>query len=217
MKKLILMTVVAGAFSSVSYAEGFTPKFYGGLEVGYAQNEDQTTDLASAMVDILGGSTVATQDKYLTEFRIFGGYKVTENIDVEFGYMQSSDNKLGVTGTTGASLGNSAYTANFTSVVSGYDYGVLLRPNISSGLNEYFFKIGGHRYDNKISGDFKIATTTLPYDDTTKGSGTLYGVGYDAKLGDDMAARLSLIHYAKISGESDNKATIFSVAITKAF
>lgn len=217
MNKLILVSVITCAFSNMAFAEGFIPKVYGGVEVGYSNLEDQTTDLASQMVDSLGGSAVATQDKYFTEFRIFGGYKLTENIDIELGYMQSSDVKLGVTGTTGAAYGNNAYTAKFTSAESGYDYAVLLRPNLSSGLNEYFIKIGGHRYDTKVTGSVTVATTVVPFNDTTKGSGTLYGVGYDAKIGDDMNARLSLTHYAKISGESDNKATVFSVAITKSF
>ena len=186
MKKLLLIAVVASTLSGVSYAEGFTPKLYGGLEFGYSQNEDRTTDFAATMVDTLGGSAVATQDKYLTEFRVFGAYKIIENIDIEFGYMQSSKPKIGVTGTTGAAYGNSAYKASFTSSVSGYDYGVLLRPNISSGLNEYFIKVGGHRYDTKITGSATVATTSVPYDDTTKGNGTLYGVGYDALVSGDF-------------------------------
>jgi len=216
MKKLLTgITLIIGA--NLSYADEFQPKFFGGLEAGYTKVSDSTGTVATGLVSALGGSATVTQNSYMGDLRIFGGYKLTENIDFELGYLQSSDVTMKFSGTTGSTYSNTAYSGSFVSKLSGYDYGILLRPSIASGFNDVFFKIGGHRIDQKITGSVTVSSTTVAYSDTNKGNGTLYGLGYDSKIASDLHIRTSLTRYAKIAGDSDTYGTIFSVGLTKAF
>ena len=92
MKKLLITAGLIGAATSVGVsAQTFTPKFYAGAELGYAAVANNAQTFANSLVATNGGSASVTQNRSIAVGRIFGGYKVLENVDLELGAAQTSN------------------------------------------------------------------------------------------------------------------------------
>jgi hypothetical protein len=217
MKFNFSMLAVAYLLTSLGAAQAQSnapEKFYGGLEVGRTSIADQTGDTNSSLVSLFGGSASATQDSSMNDFRIFGGYKLNENVNFELGYLKTSSLGLNFSGVTS---GSNAYTGSLSLKYSGFDYSVLLRPNISTGLNNMFFRLGGH----SLKGDVDFTVTgvggTASISDSVSGTGTLFGIGYDINIAKNIDVRVSANRLNKIGGQSDGSATIYSLGVFTRF
>jgi hypothetical protein len=215
MKKIKLVIIAAAVVTLTSVnAQSLDGKFYGGAEFGSSKLSDDTKSGTAALVSAFGGSASATQDSSVSNYRIFGGYKVNENVDLELGYIQTSSFSLNFSGRSG---GGVAYTGGISAKVAGYDYSVLLRPSIATSYNNVFFRIGQHHYSTDTSGSISAGGSSASFNDSKSGNGTIFGIGYDATIDKDIDVRLSVNRLAKISGDSDSSATVYSVGLLKRF
>jgi hypothetical protein len=85
MKKKLLVAALftlAGT-GAMAQSASFKPGFYAGIELGYASLKDQTQETANDLVGAVGGRVSVTQDSGIFDGRLFGGYKIIENIDFE--------------------------------------------------------------------------------------------------------------------------------------
>ncbi len=214
-KKILFATLLSlGATGAFAQSSGFKPGFYAGVELGYAQVEDQTQNTANSLVRTLGGSATVTQDSSIFDGRVFGGYKVIENIDLEIGYAQSGTVSQNASGRTS---GGTAYTANADISYSGFDYSVLLRPSISTGLNNLYFRVGGTYLTQKTQVSASAAGSSASATTNTSGSGYIVGLGYDIPISKSVDFRAAYNYLGNIAGVSDSKSNRFSVGILGKF
>jgi hypothetical protein len=160
------------------------------------------------------GSASATQDAAVRDFRIFGGYKVNENIDLELGYMQTSNFGMNVSGRSGGGVN---YAMSVSAKYSGVDYTAVVRPSVDSGYNNLFARIGFTNYKGEATGSVSASGNTYTSNGSVSGSGNIYGFGYDAPLNTNMSVRMSVNRLTKIAGESDTSATIYSIGLVNRF
>lgn len=212
--KKILIAAACLTVGLAAQAQTVDKKFYGGIEVGVTQISDQTAATNASLVSALGGTASSSQDTSVNDYRIFGGYKFNENIGAELGYMQTSNFDMTVRGVTGGSV---AYTGSASAKLSGYDYSVLLRPSISSNLNNLFLRLGGHYYTADATGSVTATGGNASMNTSKSGSGFLYGIGYDLNVLDNVGVRFSVNHLDKIAGDSENSATVYSIGVLARF
>jgi hypothetical protein len=194
-------------------AQAQQKQLYGGAELGSAKLEDATADLNAALVSTVGGSASSTQSKRVGMFKIVGGYRYNEFVDMELAYLQSNSAKINFKGVSSEAV---AYNGNGTVKFSGVEYALNLRPSISSGWNNAYFRIGGH--NTKLTTKLTITgVQTAQADDSTSGAGLLYGVGYDTALDTSTKVRFSAVKYSKLGGESGNSASFLSLGLVRDF
>lgn len=215
MKKLTFALIATAVFSMGAVnAQTADSKFYGGAEIGSSKLDNETGTTTSALVRAYGGSASATQDAAVRDFRVFGGYKVNENIDLELGYMQTSNFGMNV---TGRSSGGVNYALGISAKYSGVDYTAVIRPSVDSGYNNLFARIGFTNYKGEATGSASAGGSTFTSTSSVSGSGNIYGFGYDAPLNTNMSVRMSVNRLTKIAGESDTSATIISIGLMNRF
>jgi hypothetical protein len=215
MKKTTFALIATAVFSMGAVnAQTADSKFYGGAEIGSSKLDNETGTTTSALVRAYGGSASATQDAAVRDFRIFGGYKVNENIDLELGYMQTSNFGMNVTGRSGGGVN---YAMSVSAKYSGVDYTAVIRPSVDSGYNNLFARIGFTNYKGEATGSVSASGNTYTSNASVSGSGNIYGFGYDAPLNTNMSVRMSINRLTKIAGESDNSATIYSIGLVNRF
>lgn len=188
-------------------------KAYGGVEYAWVKFKDQTS-IASVLVGSVGGTATSTQDTGISIGRFYGGYALTENLGVEIGYVMSGTANATF---SGVARNGVAYSGNAQIKVSGVDYAAVFRPSKASGLNGLFFKLGGH----SLSGDTTVSLITGAgsgaASTSVSGSGTLYGLGYEAEIAPNMAVRAAYTTYSKIAGVSGSDANIYTVGLNFKF
>ncbi|RXZ38174.1 hypothetical protein D9O50_01090 [Oxalobacteraceae bacterium CAVE-383] len=211
--KLALAAAVSTFFVTAVQAQTFTPGFYAGAELGSAQVKDQSGNISSALVSSVGGTANASQDKNVFIGRIFGGYKIIENVDVELGYFQTNSYSLNFNGT---SSGGTAYSGSANQKLSGFDYSVLLRPSISTGFNGAFLRLGGHY--SKVKADVSVTgVTTAVASGNQNGSGFVAGLGYDFNVADNIDIRAEYMHLDNIGGSSSNSTDSIMIGVVGKF
>lgn len=215
-KKLLVAALFAAATTTGAFAQSsqFKPGFYAGVELGYATVKDQTQESANTLVGILGGSATVTQDSSIFDGRIFGGYKIIENIDIEVGYAQSGTVSQTASGRTS---GNVAYSGNVDISYNGFDYSILLRPSISTGLNNLYFRVGGTYLTQKASASLSAAGASASTTQNTSGSGYILGLGYDIPLTKSVDVRAAYNYLGNIAGVSNSYSNRFSIGILGKF
>jgi len=207
----ILATALA---TSTTYAQTSNGPFYGGLEFGASQIEDNSGALASSMRSSLGGTASASQDTSLSSYRFFGGYKLNENVNFELGYAQSGDLRSTFSGKSG---GNIAYTGSANLKYSGFDYSVALRPSTSTGYNNAFLKLGVTNYKVDVSATATAGISTASQSRSESGSGLLFGAGYDLNVANSFDIRFAVNRLTNVAGSSNNNVTSYSIGLLKSF
>ncbi len=122
--------------------------------------------------------------------RIFAGYKINENVGIELGAYRTANTDYYF---LGATIRAYAY---------GYDTSLILRPNVSTGMNGLFLRLGGH-YDRVNYDCYGYC-----YNAAQWGSGALAGIGYDGKFSDSVSGRISYTYYDNVAGTSDSVNTV---------
>lgn len=212
MKKLLLVAALSVATTSVfaQASANNAKKFYFGAEVGSTKLDNNAQAFANRLVATNGGSASVTQNTSVGAGRIFGGYTLNENVDLEVGYIQSGDIDYKFAGSTGGG----SYSGTSTVTVSGIDYSVLLRASKASGYNNAFLRVGGTSYKTKVE---TTGVNVTGGNSSESGMGYVYGVGYDLNVAKEIDVRFQINRLEKIAGLSDDKATVFSVGILGKF
>ena len=129
--------------------------------------------------------------------RLYGGYNINENVGVELGLYRTAD------------VDYIYPTTRITVYTYGVDGSVLLRPSISTGLNGLFARIGYHQ-DN-----VHASATNGRWADQW-GGGFMLGAGYDAKINDNLSARISYSYLNNVA-DSDYSANVGSLGLNYKF
>jgi hypothetical protein len=198
MKKKVLAIAITLATSSA-----FAQSSYFGIEGGAAFADIKADETAQYLANVSGRTTSYSYDKGTGVARIFYGTNVAKNIDVEIGYFMTGDLK--------ASYSNSLGTANEKYSAYGVDLSAVYRPE-PTGL---FFKAGVHQ--SKIDGNARVTvgSYTATGAGSESGAGALVGIGYDAKLNNDLYWHTAFTHMNKVAGEIN--VNVLTVGISKKF
>lgn len=213
MNKLLLVSILAVVSTAAQAENTASSGIYAGAELGYSKVSDSSQASANTLVSNFGGSASVTQDSGVAIGRLFGGYAFNENFGAELGYIKSGDVTQQATGVEG---GGVTYTAKQTISYSGIDYAVLVRPSISTGWNGLFAKIGGHYLEGSNDITMSAAGQSASEGTKIKGSGFLFGFGYEAPIANNINFRATYTHYNNISGANDN-ANVASIGILAKF
>ena len=212
MKKLLLSVAIISSVTSFSVsAQTFNPQFYAGAELGYAALANNAQTFANSLVATNGGSASVTQNRTIAIGRIFGGYKVLENVDLELGAAQTSNVNYNF---SALSRANAAYSGTTSVSTMLLDYSVLLRPSISTGFNNLYLRLGGTwaKETGSTSG-----TNVTGGNGSYSGSGYVYGLGYDQPINKTFDARFQINRLENVAGQSSDKVTVFSVGFLGKF
>lgn len=208
MRKIVF--AVAMLASSAVFAQT-EPRYYGGIELGAAKLDDATGDFLNSFVGAYGGAASATQDSTIGVARFFLGYRITEKFAVEGGYFNSNKANLRLSGVTG--LG-APYTASAGVDYAGIDVSAVWFPMAEKMGDAGFFLKGGLHHA-ELNGSLSVTgvggTAGVSFDDS--GTGSLIGIGYDWKFTKDAFARIAATRYLRVAGDSENNATVYSLAI----
>jgi hypothetical protein len=217
MKNLLILVFCIVGLIGTAQSQSLKSKWSAGIDYGSAKVQNQTTEAATSFVSRLGGSVSITQSSSISNFRIYGGYTLDENLGFELGYNNTSDVNLTYSGTSGSTYSNRAYSGNIGMKYTGFDYSALIRPSISSGWNNMFFRVGMHNLDAKVSGTIAVSTTSVAYSSTTSGSGPMIGIGYDTKVSDDIDLRAQYTRLTKVAGVSGSDSNMYMIGVRKSF
>jgi opacity protein-like surface antigen len=214
MKIKLAVALISTLFVSAVHAQTFTPAFYGGGELGDSQMKDQSGSFSASMASMLGGTANASQDKNVFSGRLFAGYKIIENVDIELGYFQSNSYSINDNGVTGSGF---AYSGNVSMKFSGFDYAVLLRPSISSGFNGAFLRLGGQHSKVAIDTTATVGTATASASGSQTGNGYMIGFGYDFNVAKNVDIRAEYNHMDSLGGNSNNVADTILIGVVGKF
>ena len=176
--------------TSIAQAQSMnnSTNFYVGADLGYSSVSDNSQQLANALVTSVGGSATVTQNTGVAIGRLFGGYKINENFALELGYGASSNVNYSFSGISRSSV---AYTGSASESIYGLDYAVVVRPSVSTKLNNLYFKAGGTYFTDKVSISLATSSVSASSGNNTSGTGYLLGVGYDMPVAQDIDFRVS--------------------------
>jgi len=211
-KKSAVIALLAVASTS-SFAQSASGKTYFGLELGSSKVDNATGELTSSLVSSLGGSAAATQDSSIKLFKFLAGYKYSDNIDLEAAYLKSSDVNLTFSGTTRGSV---AYAGAATQSISGFEFSTNLRPDVATGWNNAFLKLGVHNFTADYSLRVTSGSASVATSSSDSGSGTLYGFGYDYPMGNGSNIRFAYTKYNKVAG-GETSGSVIGLGFTKQF
>lgn len=202
--KKILGVAIGLAISGTALAQG---NFYGGIEGGSAGVTDQTGQVASALVNSVGGSVYVTQDKSVGIFRVFGGYNFNPMVAVELGYAQSGNVNFNFSGVSGS---NVRYAGTGTESFDGLDLSGILHPILLGPGSGLFVRAGLSDYTEKADVTAYTQSSYGYSSSSQSGTGENLGVGYDFDLGMGTL-RTELTFSQDIAGDSSSKATSLMV------
>lgn len=208
------VALAAAVLTNSAVAQTATPfKGYIGAEYGAVKFKDQTS-VASALVSAVGGSASSVQDTGINVGRFFGGINLTENVGAELGYVMSGTANANFSGVSRTSV---SYSGSASQKVNGFDYSALIRPNLSTGFNGAFLKVGGHSLS--IQTDVSVATGSSSglSSATTSGTGSLIGIGYDGKINEKLDFRIAYTAYNSVAGISGNDTTLWTIGLVGKF
>lgn len=212
--KSALAIAASALFLTSVHAQDFKPGFYAGADLGYSPIHDLSGSPASEISSFAGGAVDISRDKGAFSGRVFGGYKVLENIDIELGYFQSASYSENF---HGEADGGMSYSGNASQKVSGLDYSVLLRPSISTGFNGAFLRLGGHYSRAKHHMSVTSDGVTGAASGSGSGAGVMAGIGYDYAIAKNVDLRGEYNHMESVGGRSDTPMNTFRIGVVGKF
>lgn len=206
--KKVLILILATAVAGASQAAGG----YIGLGLGVSKIKNEESRFNSAFLSQVGGSISSAQDTSANNIRAIGGFFLNENLALEVGYTRTNNIDLRYSGVTSSSA---AYRGAAAVSVSGLDGSLIFRPSLASGYNKFFASVGFHSYEAKLKTTFLVGSSAYLADTEVTGTGTMYGIGYDYRLGHAMDIRFGLTRLNRIAGESAANMTNYGVTLIK--
>jgi len=147
-KFLFLLLLAIAALPAQAEPTTALPNFYLGVDAGIPFGTDQPALIRQGVVSRVGGSAEVNQDSIGINGRLFAGYQVTENIGIELSVFRTTAAQFSLNGTTAS---RATYAGNASMQGSGFTYAAMLRPSVSTGWNQLFFRLGGHRSTSDTS------------------------------------------------------------------
>ena len=190
LKKISLIFILfLGITSPLKAADEGQFRF--GLDVGFAPVDLEAEKTAQEIADAAGSTVTVEYDTGTFVGRIFAEYGLSRNMDLEFGFFQSSD-------------ATASYTLSGSSASESYNAdGVDVSLNFTSDEG-YFYKVGMHSSTVNGAANIRIGGTTYSVTASRDGSGPLFGAGWQ-----DDEIRYSITHYIDVGDTTDY--TMFSV------
>lgn len=213
MKRILFLLSACLIGSAGSAAE--VKRTYGGIEFSTVRIANETQKIANDFTATLGGSVNVSQDSSTWLGRVFLGHRLNEKWSIEGGVFSTGKFDANVSGRSGGGL---PYTAKTRVDIQGFEVAAVWNPTATRiGEEGFFLKAGLH--SSKISADSSItvSTTRSSLKEDNSGVGSLFGVGYDWKLGADWFFRSSVTRYLNLGGESGSKATAYSIGFGTSF
>jgi hypothetical protein len=216
---LVLLFLFTTSFKANAKDE-LNKAFYLGIEHGIAKLQNISKKTTEDLQKKYTGKIITTQDKILADFRLFGGYKFTKNFEIEVGVTASSNVN---TDYNGKSSKNITYRASTEFYNLGADYSLIIRPLNHKYFNNIFLRAGGTYYKKTTRFNAKDDSNTIIQEAdkymsfSNKGSGFIYGIGYDFNISDNFDLRLSYNYLKNIAGISYFHTNRFSVGILGKF
>ena len=204
--KKVLVTAALMVASSSSFAAGG----YAGFDIGWAiqDQEDDARELAQYLANASSNTVNYTYDNGTFVGRLYGGWKGDSNLGFELGYFQSGDLSANFRGTYSGSPASVSTDIS----ASGFDM---------SGLywvdDNIHLKAGLHQSEIEATVSLAAFGGTGTASASEDGMGWLVGAGYDSEINKDLSWRASWTYYAKLGGESDSDAHVFSVGLNTKF
>lgn len=202
----------AGGAIGLSYLTGW-PDTYGNREYFKSYGYDEYAYNSVWYAFWQGGKEGL--NKLSLEGKVYGGYRLLESMDIEFGYTRN-DNWTSTEDYENYSTGDNIKVERRIRASALYA-SLAFRP-ISDGRGHgLYFKLGGHSSELKVSKKITGTPTNLstiaagesmPYDGEWRGYGSLYGVGFDFRTARHGAVRLEWSHFNKLGGTPFGKSSI---------
>jgi hypothetical protein len=202
----ILAAVLLAVGATTAQAGG-----YAGFDAGYG-NIDRAAAArsdAQAAVAALGGSATATYEQSVSVGRVFAGWNVAKDLDIEVGYLKTGDLSDTLAGTTS---GNVAYSLASKTNAHGVDVAAVWWIN-----NNLFIKGGMHSTTVEATGTLTVLGTTVSLSGEQSGSGMLLGIGYESALSQNINWRAAYSYYDKMGGLSDANVDIYTLGLKMKF
>lgn len=212
--KSALAIAASALFLTSVHAQDFKPGFYAGADLGVSPVNNLSGSPASTAITASGGTGHISQNNEVFSGRVFAGYKVMENVDLELGYFQSGSYSQSFHGVT--ELGDD-FSGKASQKFSGLDYSVLFRPNISTGFNGAFLRLGGHYSRLKTHSQLNIADMSVTSGASQSGAGVLAGIGYDYSLTKNVDIRGEYNHMESVGGLTDTPVNTFRIGVVGKF
>lgn len=181
----ILLTVGATSAQAAGYA---------GFDAGYGKADQgpAVSALGQALANASGNTVAATYATAASAGRLFVGWNVAKDIDVELGYLKTSSLDATFTGTT---AGGVAFSLKTGFDASGFDAAVVWWP-----MDGVFVKGGLHSSDVNLALAANVASASATYSVSRSGTGALVGVGYESDISKTMGWRVAYTRYNSLGG-----------------
>lgn len=189
LKASFASALLASGVPVMSFASD-TP-FYVGAGLG-------VSNASKACTNIGGDGFSGSCHKKDNGIKIVGGYKFSENLSAEIGYVNLGEFKASGTATSGA--------IDAKSKISGFQFGVLGQFVVGESFS-LLGKLGGFRWDQKVSG---TASPTLSTGGT-KGIDLFYGFGIQYDFTRNFVLRTEWERYRDIGKSNKSDVDLFSV------
>ena len=190
------------------------PNFFLGVDAGIPFGTDQPALIRQGVVSRVGGSAEVNQDSIGINGRLFAGYQVTENIGIELSVFRTTAAQFSLNGTTASRV---TYAGNASMQGSGFTYAAMLRPSVSTGWNQLFFRLGGHRSTSDTSTQVFFPGRSSTTASSSTGNGVQFGLGFDGRINERFDWRVQLVQLNTIGGVSGSNSTILSVGALRKF
>lgn len=157
------------SFTNNLVANENNSKSYFGVDGGYAFVDLKAEETAQTLANLSGSTVSYQEDQAAGYLRFYYGFAVSENLDLQAGYFNTSS--ITATYTIGANSASESYEA------SGFDASFKFRPDVQAG---FYAKLGVHY--SELTGNATITIGGTTYDIASakaNGSGLMYGLGYD--------------------------------------
>lgn len=179
------------------FSLGASAQAYFGADFGSTQVDNATGEVTSSLVNAVGGSASATQDSTMSAYKVLVGYTVNDNIQLEAAYFQSSSINLNFAGSSRTGV---SYAGSESVKFSGLQYSANLRPSKNTGLNNVYAIVGGHNFTADESITLSAGSVSVASSASKSGFGTLYGLGFDIPMENNVNFRTSVVRYSNVAG-----------------
>lgn len=225
MKKTVKLLVASIVAISANSAMAETGKWYIGAGAGSSFYNDWSGDI-TAFDDALGvvnfdGSQSKDSDENAFGYKLFGGYSFSENIAVEFSYidMGEVDASSSASGTFYDALDNSIDGNLFASAKANVD-AFTLDVNLNVPMTSVFALIvkgGIYAADTKLEldagGDIP-GVENVNYSKTESSTGVHYGIGVNFKMTDAIGLRAEWERLYQVkANDGDSDVDLLSAAV----
>jgi hypothetical protein len=205
---LILSGLSSNVFADDFY--GGMPRFYVGFGAGVGSGLSSSTmnNVLQALVQTNGGTAQGSTNSTVGFGRIFLGYKINPELDIETGVFGTGNVNTNFTGT-----GQGGYSGTDTQSFGGIDLSMLLRLPYQTHLNGLFLRLGVNSTtvnETQVLGN-NFGGSSLSIQNT--GTGYQWGVGYDLWFSPAANARIEFISYPDLLGMAGNPLNVISLGL----